>query len=142
MAQNTDVEHCAGIPDCNFSFAQTNGSAPILAASSSRYSCGQCPHPKFSIWTSGSLIVRFAFARHNEFYFEVFLQHLVEKLLLLAIPWSERRDRSLLPDFTASDIEVNVEPRRVIINGKRESKRENKKGHTTKGYCDAQGRRS
>jgi HSP20 family protein len=33
-----------------------------------------------------------------------------------------------LPGFTASDIEVNVEPRRVTITGKRESKQENKKG--------------
>jgi HSP20 family protein len=31
-----------------------------------------------------------------------------------------------LPGFTASDIEVSVEPRRVIISGKRESKVENK----------------
>ena len=34
-----------------------------------------------------------------------------------------------LPGFTASDIEVNVEPRRVTITGKRESKQENKKGN-------------
>jgi HSP20 family protein len=32
-----------------------------------------------------------------------------------------------LPGFTASDIEVSVEPRRVTITGKRESKQENKK---------------
>jgi HSP20 family protein len=31
-----------------------------------------------------------------------------------------------LPGFTASDIEVSVEPRRVIISGKRESKEEDK----------------
>jgi HSP20 family protein len=31
-----------------------------------------------------------------------------------------------LPGFTASDVEVSVEPRRVIITGKRESKEENK----------------
>lgn len=34
-----------------------------------------------------------------------------------------------LPGFAASDIEVNVEPRRVTITGKRESKHENKKGN-------------
>ena len=33
-----------------------------------------------------------------------------------------------LPGFTASDVEVSVEPRRVIITGKRESKEENKQG--------------
>jgi HSP20 family protein len=33
-----------------------------------------------------------------------------------------------LPGFTASDIEVSVEPRRVIITGKRESKEEDKQG--------------
>jgi HSP20 family molecular chaperone IbpA len=33
-----------------------------------------------------------------------------------------------LPSFTASDIEVSVEPRRLIITGKRESKQENKQG--------------
>jgi HSP20 family protein len=33
-----------------------------------------------------------------------------------------------LPGFTASEIEVSVEPRRVIITGKRESKEENKQG--------------
>ncbi|MBZ5699501.1 MAG: Hsp20 family protein [Acidobacteriia bacterium] len=32
-----------------------------------------------------------------------------------------------LPGFTASDVEVNVEPRRVTITGKRESKQESKK---------------
>jgi HSP20 family protein len=31
-----------------------------------------------------------------------------------------------LPGFTASDIEVSVEPRRVIISGKRETKQEDK----------------
>jgi HSP20 family molecular chaperone IbpA len=33
-----------------------------------------------------------------------------------------------LPGFTASDIEVSVEPRRVIITGKRESQVEDKQG--------------
>jgi HSP20 family protein len=33
-----------------------------------------------------------------------------------------------LPGFAASDVEVSVEPRRVIITGKRESKEENKQG--------------
>jgi HSP20 family protein len=33
-----------------------------------------------------------------------------------------------LPGFTASDVEVSVEPRRVIITGKRESREENKQG--------------
>lgn len=33
-----------------------------------------------------------------------------------------------VPGFTASNLEVNVEPRRVIITGKRELKSENKKG--------------
>src|SRR5258706_13927962 len=33
-----------------------------------------------------------------------------------------------LPGFTASDIEVSVEPRRVIITGKRELKEEGKQG--------------
>ena len=33
-----------------------------------------------------------------------------------------------LPGFTASDIEVSVEPRRVIINGTRELKEEDKQG--------------
>jgi HSP20 family protein len=32
-----------------------------------------------------------------------------------------------LPGFTANDIEVNIEPRRLTITGKRESKREDKK---------------
>jgi HSP20 family protein len=32
--------------------------------------------------------------------------------------------RAEVPDFTASDIEVNVEPRRLTISGKRESKKE------------------
>jgi HSP20 family molecular chaperone IbpA len=36
--------------------------------------------------------------------------------------------RAELPGFTASDIEVSVEPRRVTITGKRESKQENKQG--------------
>jgi HSP20 family molecular chaperone IbpA len=36
--------------------------------------------------------------------------------------------RAELPGFTASDIEVSVEPRRVAITGKRESKQENKQG--------------
>jgi HSP20 family molecular chaperone IbpA len=35
-----------------------------------------------------------------------------------------------LPGFAASDIEVNVEPRRLTIMGKRESRQENKKGGT------------
>jgi HSP20 family protein len=33
-----------------------------------------------------------------------------------------------LPGFTANDVEVSVEPRRVTITGKRESKQENKQG--------------
>jgi HSP20 family protein len=33
-----------------------------------------------------------------------------------------------LPGFTASDVEVSVEPRRVTITGKRESKQEDKQG--------------
>jgi len=37
--------------------------------------------------------------------------------------------RAELPGFTASDIEVSVEPRRVTITGKRESKQENKTGN-------------
>jgi HSP20 family molecular chaperone IbpA len=36
--------------------------------------------------------------------------------------------RAELPGFTASDIEVSVEPRRVTITGKRESKQEDKQG--------------
>ena len=36
--------------------------------------------------------------------------------------------RAELPGFTASDIEVSVEPRRVIITGKRESNEEVKQG--------------
>jgi HSP20 family molecular chaperone IbpA len=36
--------------------------------------------------------------------------------------------RAELPGFTASDIEVSVEPRRVIITGKRESTQEEKQG--------------
>jgi HSP20 family protein len=36
--------------------------------------------------------------------------------------------RAELPGFSASDIEVSVEPRRVIITGKRESKEEGKQG--------------
>ena len=36
--------------------------------------------------------------------------------------------RAELPGFTASDIEVSVEPRRVIITGKRESELEEKQG--------------
>jgi HSP20 family protein len=36
--------------------------------------------------------------------------------------------RAELPGFTASDIEVSVEPRRLAITGKRESKLEDKQG--------------
>jgi HSP20 family molecular chaperone IbpA len=36
--------------------------------------------------------------------------------------------RAEVPGFTASELEVNVEPRRVTISGKRESKQETKKG--------------
>jgi HSP20 family protein len=36
--------------------------------------------------------------------------------------------RAELPGFTASDIEVSVEPRRLTITGKRESKQEDKQG--------------
>ena len=36
--------------------------------------------------------------------------------------------RAKVPGFTASDLEVNVEPRRVTISGKRESKQETKEG--------------
>jgi HSP20 family molecular chaperone IbpA len=36
--------------------------------------------------------------------------------------------RAELPGFTASDIEVSVQPRRLTITGKRESKQENKQG--------------
>ncbi len=35
-----------------------------------------------------------------------------------------------VPGFTASDLEVNVEPRRVTISGKRESKNETKEGES------------
>ena len=35
-----------------------------------------------------------------------------------------------VPGFTANDIEVNVEPNRLTITGKRESKEEKKKGET------------
>ena len=35
-----------------------------------------------------------------------------------------------VPGFTANDLEVNVEPRRLIISGKRESKKESKEGTT------------
>jgi HSP20 family protein len=35
-----------------------------------------------------------------------------------------------VPGFSAKDIEVNVEPRRLTIRGKRESKKETKKGET------------
>ena len=35
-----------------------------------------------------------------------------------------------VPGFTASNLEVNVEPRRVTITGKRESKQETKEGET------------
>jgi HSP20 family protein len=38
--------------------------------------------------------------------------------------------RAEVPGFTANDLEVNVEPRRVIITGKRESKKETKDGET------------
>jgi HSP20 family protein len=38
--------------------------------------------------------------------------------------------RAEVPGFTASDLEVNVEPRRVTITGKRESKQETKEGET------------
>ena len=36
--------------------------------------------------------------------------------------------RAEVPGFTASDLEVNVEPRRVTVIGKRESKQETKEG--------------
>jgi HSP20 family protein len=36
--------------------------------------------------------------------------------------------RAEVPGFTASDLEVNVEPRRVTVTGKRESKQETKEG--------------
>ena len=36
--------------------------------------------------------------------------------------------RAELPGFTASDIEIDVEPRRVIITGKRELREEDKQG--------------
>lgn len=38
--------------------------------------------------------------------------------------------RAEVPGFTASDLEVNVEPRRVTITGRRESKQETKEGET------------
>ena len=38
--------------------------------------------------------------------------------------------RAEVPGFTASDLEVNVEPRRVTISGKRESKKETKQGES------------
>ena len=38
--------------------------------------------------------------------------------------------RAEVPGFTASDIEVNIEPQRVTISGKRESKQETKEGET------------
>ena len=38
--------------------------------------------------------------------------------------------RAEVPGFTASDLEVNVEPRRVTIAGKRQSKQETKQGET------------
>jgi HSP20 family protein len=38
--------------------------------------------------------------------------------------------RAEVPGFTASDLEVNVEPQRVTISGKRESKQETKEGET------------
>ena len=38
--------------------------------------------------------------------------------------------RASVPGFTAGELEVNVEPRRVIITGKRESKKETKGGES------------
>jgi HSP20 family protein len=38
--------------------------------------------------------------------------------------------RAEVPGFNANDLEVNVEPRRVIITGKRESKKETKEGES------------
>jgi HSP20 family molecular chaperone IbpA len=38
--------------------------------------------------------------------------------------------RAEVPGFTANDLEVNVEPRRVIITGKRESKKETREGES------------
>jgi HSP20 family protein len=38
--------------------------------------------------------------------------------------------RADVPGFTANDLEVTVEPRRVTIAGKRESKKESKEGET------------
>ena len=40
-----------------------------------------------------------------------------------------------VPGFTAEEIEVAVEPRRLTITGKRESKREEKKGETVYTDC-------
>ncbi|MBZ5660152.1 MAG: Hsp20 family protein [Acidobacteriia bacterium] len=38
--------------------------------------------------------------------------------------------RAEVPGFNANELEVNVEPRRVIITGKRESKKETKEGES------------
>jgi HSP20 family molecular chaperone IbpA len=38
--------------------------------------------------------------------------------------------RAEVPGFTPKDVEVNIEPRRLTIRGKRESKTESKKGET------------
>ena len=38
--------------------------------------------------------------------------------------------RAEVPGFSAKDLEINVEPRRLTVSGKREFKEENKKGKT------------
>ena len=38
--------------------------------------------------------------------------------------------RAEVPGFSAKDLEINVEPRRLTVSGKRETKEENKKGKT------------
>lgn len=59
-----------------------------------------------------------------------------EKEFLQPVPVNlEEREGSIevraeVPGFTANDLEVHVEPRRVIINGKRESKKETKEGES------------
>ena len=46
--------------------------------------------------------------------------------------------RAEVPGFNEKEIEINVEPRRLTITGKRESKKEETKGKTvyTEGCCD------
>lgn len=45
--------------------------------------------------------------------------------------------RAEVPGFSAKELEVSIEPRRLVISGKRESKEETKKGKTIRCECSS-----